>query len=440
MLMFIGSLTQAAVIHKIDDSTVTGDLQSIDAGKLLVSTKAKSVGVPLDEISQITLKDPPALPVAPPTPVATAAPVADDSANAGGGLLGALFGSAHPQHLSAPVAVVVKHAPASQTAAPAIAISGLFQLTDGDLIHARLNSWSDQKLQLQLAGGSSLELPSTAFSELWLGTADQQAAAKKLTVDPGPEDVAFVTKENDVIAIKGLARGITGNTLQFRFGDQDRKINLSKVVGLQLRGNSLAPMTAFHQVISTDSGDRFSGTLSAIEHDSVTLTTPAGSLLKLPMSSVTTIDFLNGRVTFLTDLKPAKVEETPYFGRVIPYKVNQSLAGGPLVLSDGPCLRGIAVHSRCVLQFDVSSGFDRFKTKLGFEQPDGRLGRVLARVLGDGKPLYENPDARGDQPPVEIDVPLAGVHVLTLEIDFGKDQDVGDRVVWADPRLLREKN
>jgi hypothetical protein len=165
----------------------------------------------------------------------------------------------------------------------------------------------------------------------------------------------------------------------------------------------------------------------------------AGSPVKIPLASITTIDFVNGRVTFLTDLKPARVEQTPYFGRVIPYRINQSLTGEPIVLSDGPCPRGIAVHSRCVLQYDVSGGFDRFKTKLGFEQPDGQPGRVLARVLGDTKVLYENPDARGDQPPIDIDVPLTGVKTLVLEIDFGKDQDVGDRVVWGNPRLLRGK-
>jgi hypothetical protein len=162
-------------------------------------------------------------------------------------------------------------------------------------------------------------------------------------------------------------------------------------------------------------------------------------VLTIPISSITTIDFLNGRVTYLTDLKPTKVEQTPYFGRLIPYQINKSLTGGPLVLSDGTITRGIAVHSRCVLTYDVSTGFDRFKTKLGFQQPEGQLGRVSARVLGDGKVLYENADARGDQPPVEIDVPTVGLKTLVLEIDFGKDQDVGDRVVWGNPRLLRGK-
>jgi hypothetical protein len=160
--------------------------------------------------------------------------------------------------------------------------------------------------------------------------------------------------------------------------------------------------------------------------------------MKIRLSSISSIDFLNGRVSSLCDFKPTKVEQTPYFGRVMPYQIDKSLTGGPMVLSDGQCPRGIAVHSHCLLEYDVT-GYDRFKTRLGFQVPEGTSGRVLARVLGDGKVLYENLDARGDQPPIDIDVPLTGVKTLTLLIDFGKDQDVGDRVIWANPRLVRLK-
>ena len=67
----------------------------------------------------------------------------------------------------------------------------------------------------------------------------------------------------------------------------------------------------------------------------------------------------------------------------------------------------------------------------------GYLGQAIVRVVGDGKMLFEQSDARGDQPPFDVSVNLSGVQRLTLEVDFGKGQDVGDRVVWANARLLR---
>ncbi len=161
--------------------------------------------------------------------------------------------------------------------------------------------------------------------------------------------------------------------------------------------------------------------------------------MRFPIAAITTIDFVNGRVTSLCDYKPTKVEQTPYFGKLMPYQIDHSLTGGPLVTQDGPVTRGIAVHSRCLLSYELTGDVDRFKTRLAFQQPQGFRGRVEAKVIGDGKTLYENPDARGDQPAIDIDVPLTGVRSLTLEIDFGQNQDVGDRVVWENPRLIRGK-
>ena len=38
---------------------------------------------------------------------------------------------------------------------------------------------------------------------------------------------------------------------------------------------------------------------------------------------------------------------------------------------------------------------------------------------------------------IAIEVSTAGGKQMSLEIDFGEGQDVGDRVIWAEPRLFR---
>ena len=92
-----------------------------------------------------------------------------------------------------------------------------------------------------------------------------------------------------------------------------------------------------------------------------------------------------------------------------------------------------------MLTYDIAGVYEEFKTKVGFQQPEGKLGQAIVRVSGDGKVLYENLEARGDAKPVEVSVKVAGVQRLTLEVDFGKNEDTGDRVVWANARLLRAK-
>jgi hypothetical protein len=153
---------------------------------------------------------------------------------------------------------------------------------------------------------------------------------------------------------------------------------------------------------------------------------------------VTRIRSVNGRLTYLSDLKPATVDQVPYFDRMLPYQVNRSLTGGKLKLSDGEYPRGIAVHSRTVLTYDLAGQYEEFKTKVGFQQPEGKLGRCTIRVRGDDKTLYEDLDARGDAPkPADLSLKIPGVQRLTLEVDFGQSEDTGDRVVWANSRVLR---
>jgi hypothetical protein len=439
-LTLLAPAAHAATIHKSDDSTLTGDITAIHDGKLTITAKPKPLEIPFDDIAQIVLKEPAAPPPPPPPPKSAAdtAPQQQESPT----ILGMLFGS-HPSNGPAPATANPPQAHAAApattgpTSQPTAIAAGTITFTDGDIVHAKIVGWADQKIELSLTS-SMIEMPANAITEMWLGTLDLQKKAKALTVEPGPEDVAFVAKDNEVVAVKGLAQGIAGSSLQFRYDNEDRKIGMQKIVGLLLRGNASSPLAGFHQRINLDNGDRLSGSLTGLEKSSIILSTTSGAL-PLPMASITSIDFVNGRVTSLCDIKPAKVEQTPYFSHLMPYQIDHSLTGGPLMTQDGPVTRGIAVHSRCVLTYDLSGDVDRFKTRLAFQQPQGLHGRVLARVLGDGKPLYENPDARGDQPAIDIDVPLTAVRSLTLEIDFGQDQDVGDRVVWANPRLIRGK-
>ena len=62
---------------------------------------------------------------------------------------------------------------------------------------------------------------------------------------------------------------------------------------------------------------------------------------------------------------------------------------------------------------------------------------AAVRVMLDDKPLFENAEARGDERPRDLSLDVRGGKRLTLEVDFGRDQDVGDRVVWANARLVR---
>ncbi len=241
--------------------------------------------------------------------------------------------------------------------------------------------------------------------------------------------------------MRGIALGISADSLRFKFGDEERKINLAKLVGVILGGTEAKRDTVLRQTVVLTSGDTLSGQWN--QYDAVAnalgLQTPWGASLRIPFASVARIRSANGRLVYLSDMKPIAVEQVPYFDRLLGFRIDKSLTGGTIKLSDGDYPHGISVHSRCVLTYDIAAQFEDFKTKIGFQQPEGKLGQAVVRILGDEKILYENLDARGDAKPVEVNVKVTGIHRLVLEVDFGKNEDTGDRVVWANPRLLKAK-
>ena len=340
-----------------------------------------------------------------------------------------------PAASSAPTAAV---APSTQRAK-----SWKILLIGDDTLTAPLAAWTDQKLTLShpLATGGSLDIPLNQVRELWAGTGDQIKQAHALKLDPGVEDTAFVAKDGGVVGVRGVAIGIKADSLLFKFNDEQKKINLAKIVGVILGGQEVKRDDTFRQTILLGGGDSLSGTWKSYDPAAnlLGLETRWGAGLSIPFDQVTRIRSTHGRLVYLGDLKPAAVEQVPYFDRLLPYRVDQSLTGGPLKLSDGEYPRGIAVHSRTVLTYDIAGNYSNFKTKVGFQQPEGKIGQAIIRVLGDDKILHEDLDARGDAKPIDLDLKITGVKRLTLEVDFGKNEDTGDRIVWANARLLKAK-
>ena len=99
--------------------------------------------------------------------------------------------------------------------------------------------------------------------------------------------------------------------------------------------------------------------------------------------------------------------------------------------------RGVAVHSRSVLTYDLNGRYATFEALVGFDDASQGQGRVDCRVFADGKEIYANPDLQASDPPVKLSLPIAGAEQLRLQVDYGRGQDTGDRVIWANARLYR---
>ena len=418
-------------VREADDSVITGNLVAVHNGTITIeTTKSPTTRTTIDlaDLAQVIVHEPTV--TAPNAP----RPTNPRPANA----------RRRPRPANAPAAPATESTPTTEPASrPADSITWHLKLADGDHFNASIAQWSQEFLQVRSdAMNQAIKIPPDQLLELWCGSTEANKKAVALGVSADQDDVAFVESGDNVITVKGAALGLAGDDLRFQYAGNERKISTARLVGIRFATKSQPQSApALHQLVKLETGETVSGTLIGLNANTnaIRLRTPWGVALGIPLARIATIDTVNGRLLFLSDLTPVKVEQTPFFTRVIPFRLDTALDGGPLTLSDGTYPKGIAMHARCILQYDIAGNFTRFRSKIGLEQPSGHMGRTIIRLLADDKPIYQTSDFHGDQPPQDLDLDITGVKQLTLEADFGHSQDVGARVVWANARLLRPK-
>jgi hypothetical protein len=193
-----------------------------------------------------------------------------------------------------------------------------------------------------------------------------------------------------------------------------------------------------YQVFRLASGDALSGTWLALGEKTCQVKSAWGRDVEIPREAVVEVTGRNTKMVNVSELTPLSVEQVAYFDRVMTYVRDKSWNNKPLKIEGKTYNRGLAVHSRCVLTYDLGGEFATFRALLGFDEEAGDRGRVVCRVSVDDKELFVKPDFRSGEKPVPVEVPVKGAKQLRLEVDFGEDEDVGDRVIWANARLYRE--
>ena len=328
--------------------------------------------------------------------------------------------------------------------APAIEpLDAWVYLADEDRFFGKLVSLSEETLQLATPWNDRVNIPLSRIAGVRLGVPDRKESAESFVrrlKARGTEDVLLAhTKDGEVVAISGVAEGTEDDELKFRYQEKSRTLPLTLVEGLILaaRPEAKAPEELLPTFVMLGPLV-ISGRWKDIDTATWKVQTSWGQTLNLPANEVQAARFRGGKLTYLSDLNPTKVEETPYFGHRLAWQRDKGLTGEPLKMDGKPYEHGIAVHSRSILTFDLNGRYSTFETQLGFDDSAQGKGRVECRVFADGKELYANPDLRADAPPVKLALSVAGAEQLRLVVDFGKGQDTGDRVIWGNPRLFRK--
>jgi hypothetical protein len=248
-------------------------------------------------------------------------------------------------------------------------------------------------------------------------------------------DLLVFAREGKRLSLEGTINSIGPEKLLFTFEGDDLPIRRERVRALYFaqRGQAISKKSL---AVATD----VRGNAWAVRDwrwaDGLSLETPAGLSIQIPEAQVASLDFAAGRLSYLSDLEPTAVQHTPYFDVPWNYRRDQNFHGGPLIANGKRFAKGLAVHSKTMLEYELGGNYRTFLTAVAVEDSGGPRGDAEVRILVDGKRAWEA-RVRAGEPIRQVSLKIPGAGRLVLEVDYGKGLDLGDHIVFGDARVVQ---
>ena len=227
-------------------------------------------------------------------------------------------------------------------------------LTGDEKLFGKLEGIGQETLRLTTPWQDHLEVPLARVVGVHIGMLDRKESAEsfaKRLKTRGSEDLLLAqTKNGEVIAIPGILEGVDNDKLRFRYQDRTRTMPLKQVEGLIMAARPESPRPdELHPTFTLPHGVVVSGKWQDLDTSVWKVESAWGQALNLPAAEIQGVRFAGGKMTYLSDLTPSKVEETPFFGHRLSWRRDVNLLGEPLRMKGQTYARGVAVHSRCAL-------------------------------------------------------------------------------------------
>lgn len=151
---------------------------------------------------------------------------------------------------------------------------------------------------------------------------------------------------------------------------------------------------------------------------------------------------LEGRVTYLSDLRPIGYKHVPYLSLSWPLGVNRNARHGLLRARGGVYSKGLGMVSASRVAYALDGRYQRFAAHVAIDDAAGAGGSTIFRVYvddGQGNWLqaYESPIVRGGDELLCVSVDVHGRKQIALIVDYADRADELDFADWLDARLVK---
>jgi hypothetical protein len=315
-------------------------------------------------------------------------------------------------------------------------------LIDGDHVGGAPVGVSGESLNWHSPGLGDLSFPLAQVRAIQRSAQPPPQSTPSGTTAPRTEDVLTLANGD---TLRGIISDLNGETISLQLSGGDvTPVPLTSIAAADFAtpaGISTAPQAVPKRGFRVTTSD---GTV--ITTDSIKLAgrelhvmLPGAADRPIPLSSLSAIEQINGPVLWLSSLAPSENVQIPAFSQHIePAQMDRTVSGDPIRFNDREFTHGIGVHSYSRLVFRIDPGCTSFRTQFAIDG-DQPWADVTVRVKLDDHVAFEKPHVTSGTLSDVVKLDLDGAKTLTLEVDYGDNYDVQDRLNWIEPALLRSK-
>ncbi|MFH1788541.1 MAG: NPCBM/NEW2 domain-containing protein [Candidatus Altiarchaeota archaeon] len=136
------------------------------------------------------------------------------------------------------------------------------------------------------------------------------------------------------------------------------------------------------------------------------------------------------------------LDEIPYASARQGYGIlgrGASVDRNPLTVNGVYYCRGLGTHAYSEIIYDTSElGGSRFLAWIGVDDESTQAGKVVFKVYGDEKLLFESASIDYTMPAARVDVAVASVNTLKLVVE-SDGSEISDHADWADAKIVEEE-
>jgi hypothetical protein len=318
-------------------------------------------------------------------------------------------------------------APASPTGAYT-----LVELADGSIIRCSKVGFEKKDAVLTLLSGQTATVPIALLSSVMREAQDVKlvAAWKELLGDEKRVyDLIIIKKKGDkgedvLGSVEGTFYDASadGKTIEFKLKGSEEKENLgvAKMHGLVFNRPPDPNMPGRRCEVVDGQGNHLFAKSVVLKDGKFVVQTQCGATVEYPADALAKLDYSRGKLVYLSDLafNRVKVVQTGYLQEKPEFQRDRNVDGSGLRLAGQKYDKGLAMHARTELTFDLDGEYREFKAVAGIDENvgQGSDAPVVLRVEGDGKEL-KTYDITRKAGPQTISLNIKDVKRLRIIVD-----------------------